>query len=169
MLLLVLPVAMVPLVAGCSTFTDTDVAASVGDADLTTDELEVLVPAVNPTAPPTSADAVRNTISIWLLVQAISDRFDQDGIEITDDVRGGATERLGDPASGLAGWAELDEATRAELVEWQSVLEVLAQQPPEYREQAIAEADVEVSPRYGWFDPGTGVVPLGLPTGTVLG
>ncbi len=161
-LVLVLPLLAATFVAGCSTISDTDVAASVGDAELTTDELEPLVPAVNPGADVTSAEAVRNTISIWLLVETMRARFADDGIEVGDDVRDGATALLSDPSSGLQGWAELDDRTRDELVEWQAVLQVLGQQPPEYRQQAVADADVQVAPRFGWFDPEIGVLPLGL-------
>jgi hypothetical protein len=165
----VVPVVAAALLAGCSAFTDTDVAARVGDAELTTDELEDLVPAVNPGVVPTSAEAVRNTISIWLLVETVSARLDDDGIEIPDGVRDQATTVLSDPAAGLQGWADLDGTTQDQLVEWQAVLEVLNTQGPEYRDEALAGADVEVAPRFGEFDPDVGVIPLGLPTDATLG
>jgi hypothetical protein len=158
----VLPFLAATLAAGCSTISDPNVAASVGDAELTTDELEPLVTAVNPGVDVTSADAVRNAISIWLLVETMRASFADDGIEVGDDVRDGAAALLSDPSSGLQGWAELDDRTRDELVEWQAVLQVLGEQPPEYRQQAVADADIEVAPRFGWFDPEVGVLPLGL-------
>ncbi len=157
-----LPLLAATLAAGCSTISDTNVAASVGDAELTTDELDALVPAVNPGIDATNADAVRNAISIWLLVETMRARFADDGIEVGEDVRDGATALLSDPSSGLQGWAELDDRTRDELVEWQAVLTVLGEQPPEYRQQAVADADVRIAPRFGWFDPEVGVLPLGL-------
>jgi hypothetical protein len=88
--------AAASLAAGCSTFSDTDVVASVGEDQLTEDELDDLLLEVGATEDDLTGtlplDVVRQSISLWVQEAAI-------GID-DDDIA--ATYALGIEESGVA-------------------------------------------------------------------
>ena len=96
-----LVLAVTCLVApACSTFTDRDDVARVGDATLTVDELEALVtpPAADtPTAqtqPEPTASSVRPAIAAWVLTEVLKDDIESRDGEVTDADRQAAETQL---------------------------------------------------------------------------
>jgi hypothetical protein len=146
--------------AGCSTV-ENDAAARVNDTELTPDDLSDLV-AVLAAGEETNADAIRSTIQTWVLVEVAGAQLEADGTDLTDDELAAATTVLTD---GLPGFADLSDATRDTLVNAQATLEVIngLTDGPAFIGLATANADIYVAPRFGQFDPESGVLPLAVP------
>jgi hypothetical protein len=160
---LLIPLTAALIAGGCSTFSGSDDVARISDAELSRSELDDIVAILRPDAPEGDAQTARDTIGFWLLIEAVRVRFEADGIEVTDADRDLATNQLSDP-DALPGFTELDDEMRDLFVDWQSVLNILSQLPPEYRDEALAEADAHVNPRFGTLQVPGSVIPLALPT-----
>jgi len=161
--LLLVPLTAVLIAGGCSTYSGGDVVARVADTELSRSELDDIIGTLRPDAPEGDAQVARDAIGFWLLIEAVRVRFEADGIEMTDADRDLATSQLSAP-NALPGFTELDNEARDLFVGWQSVLNLLTQLPPEYRDEATADADTYVNPRFGTLQVPGGVIPLALPT-----
>jgi len=141
-----LPLAAALLTAGCTTFSDGDAVARVGDQELSTDELEVYRRLVGGTPENVDdAELSRNAISIWneiqVLTQLLADSdFEPDATSIDAATQGAA--------SSVPGFAELDDPTRDLLVDYFVAIQALPELTP-------SESDVAA-----WFDQGSAATGL---------
>lgn len=114
-----LPLAAV-LVAGCTGLSDNDAVARVEQVELSSDDLTALMSALSPAnveSDPTNADAARDTISLWVRIEAAKLRLAEDGVEVGADQLDEATTQM----SGVVpGFATLPDRTRDYLVEAQA-------------------------------------------------
>ena len=164
--LLLAPLAVAALATGCSTF-DSNVVARVDDAELTNDELGDLISALPTDAPEGSAELAREIIALWTRVEAVKSAYERDDIEVTDEVRTAAAERILDPAI-FPGLEEMGTEVQDELVDWEATFVTLGDDVA-YLERALADADVWVKPRYGQHIEDGRVLPLALPTTQAAG
>ncbi|MEL6892584.1 MAG: hypothetical protein AAFP84_13365 [Actinomycetota bacterium] len=150
---------------GCATFTDADAIARVDDAELSQDLLDDLTTifgpdAQSPVGTGTSADAARNLITQWLQVSIVDGHLDEIGVDISDEARAEALATIdGDPSLD-----QVSEGARAYLLDAQAAIVTFNQLPDPQAsfESALADADIHVDARYGFFDPQFGLLPLGL-------
>lgn len=152
--------------AGCSTV-ENDASARVNDTELSPDELTDLVEVIGQPDPntgvidPTNGDTIRSTIQTWVLVEVAGAQLEADGTQLTDDELGAAETLLSD---GLPGFADLSESTRDTLVRARATIEALngLTDGPAFVQLATANADIYIDPRFGQFDPDSGVLPLAV-------
>jgi hypothetical protein len=116
---ILLAVAAATLAAGCTTFSDNDAAARVGDEELTDEMLEEIVGLVNDPetgtpGEPTSGDSVRNALTFWVRAQVLDELVDTSGLEITDDTVDGANQQ----ASQIPTYPDLTTGSQNFLVDW---------------------------------------------------
>ena len=124
-----LPLAAV-LVAGCTGLSDNNAVARVEQVELSSDELTDLMSALSPAnveSDPTNADAARDTISLWVRIEAVKLRLAQDGVEIGSDQLDEATTQM---SSIVPAFAALPDRTRDYLVEAQASFLAFESVPP---------------------------------------
>jgi hypothetical protein len=154
--------AAASLGAGCSTVdsVDSDASARVNDAELSPEDLTELVDVLSD-GQVTNGDAIRSTLSTWVLVEVAGAQFESDGTELTDDEFAAAETTL---SAGLPAFADLTESTRDTLVRAQATLEAIngLSDGAAFVELATTNADIFIDPRFGQFDPQFGVLPLAV-------
>ena len=145
--------------AGCSTV-DNDASARVNDTELRPDQLTALVD-VLAEGDVTNGDAIRSTLSTWVLVEVAGAQLEADGTQLTDDELGAAETLLSD---GVPGFADLSESTRDTLVQARATIEAIngLSDAAAFVQLATANADIYIDPRFGQFDPQAGVLPLAV-------
>jgi hypothetical protein len=116
---ILLTVAAATLAAGCTTFSDGDAAARVGDDELSDGMLGELVGLVNDPqtgepGDPNSGDSVRNALTFWVRAQILEELVDAVGIEVNAETIDGATQQ----ASQIPTYAELSPASQDFVVGW---------------------------------------------------
>jgi hypothetical protein len=167
-LTILLPVVVIlaasSLGAGCSTV-DNDVSARVNDTELSPAGLTELVD-VLAQGDVTNAEAIRNTLDIWVLIEIAGAQFEADGVELTDEELDAARSLL---TGQLTGFDALGDSTQETLVDAQATLTVLdtLEDGQSFVELATANADIYIDPRFGQFHPVDGVIPLGVVAGSV--
>lgn len=137
---ILLPLAVASLTAGCTTFSDGDAVARVGDQELSTDELEVYRKLVGGT--PENADDAqlsRDAISIWSEIQVLTQLLADSDFEPEPAAIDAATQGA---SSSVPGFAELDDSTRDLLVDYFVSIGAIAELTP---------PDDEIA---AWFDQG---------------
>ncbi len=116
---LLIPLAAA-LIAGCSNYAAPDTVARYDEAELHADELTELMSALaQPDVgyDPTDADGARNSISVWIRIEAVKQRLADDGISVTPEQVDEATVQM---SSNVPGFTELSDGTRDYLVEAQA-------------------------------------------------
>jgi hypothetical protein len=175
--LLALAVAALALFASAGCADDVSPAARIGDVKITNDQLldEVAEWVGNPAAvdPATVASTTPGSYPLELVRQLLQQRvdfelhrqeFDELGLEVDDDLRQQAlTTLFGDPAAAGDAFAAFSKAFADSFVD--DVARQIGVQNTlgdeaygAWRTKAYAEADIEVSPRYGTWDAATGQI-----------
>jgi parvulin-like peptidyl-prolyl isomerase len=113
--------------AGCATFDQNQVAASVGAAELSRDDLDALLVASTPGATgdetiDVAGDTARSVIQTWVVTQMLTDEIAAAGGSITDEDLAEATEQLRTQSG--PGFDELDPALRDLQVNQQAAVTV---------------------------------------------
>lgn len=116
---ILLTLAAATLAAGCTTFSDNDAAARVGDDELSDEMLDELVglvsdPQTGGAGDPTSGDSVRNALTFWVRAQVLEQLVDDAGVEISDTVRDEAAAQ----AVQLPMYDELSTGSQDFVVGW---------------------------------------------------
>jgi hypothetical protein len=158
LLTILLPLAAASLTAGCTTFTDNDVAARINDVEYSHEDLSGIIDAIGiPEESTSDLGTIRSVTSTLVLAAALNDYFGEQGIEITDADRDAATQGL---ASSLPTFLEASDNVRDLLVDAQAHLTVVSALPNGAQAQldAIIVADVYIDPRIGTFDSATSAV-----------
>lgn len=134
-------VAATLLAGGCSTFTDNDAVARVGDVSLSQDGLADIAPQAEgaTTGTPTTegagdveGDPVRATISNWIVTEVLADDVTARGGEVTEEDRGAARAVL----EQSPGFTDESAPRQALFVDQRAVFDVWSQLP-------IADAEME--------------------------
>lgn len=159
--LILVPLAVVVLATGCSTF-DSDVVARVDDAELTRDQLDELIQVLRP-GTDGDADTAREMINLWIAAEALESALEVDGLEIDNASVETATQAL--EGSGLL--ANLSDDLTDQFIGWQAAFEVGFAQSETYGNDAVNRAETWIKPRFGQIGDGT-VLPLALDTAPVL-
>jgi len=158
-----LPLAVVSLSAGCTTFTDDNAAARVNDIEIDHDDLadlaEFVAVANNQLPSGTDATQARNAASIWVQTTALQEFFEDEGVEVPEDLVVAAAEQL----NGLPEFGELNPSAQTLLVDFISILQYLPSIDADGSLLATAAdaADIYIDPRIGSFTSDAGVIPLG--------
>jgi len=168
--------ALVGLVgAGCAD--DVSPALRIGDTKIGNEAFldEVAEWAGNPVAidPSVLADSSPGTYPLELVRQLLQQRIDFElhnqefealGLELDDDLRDGALAALfGDPSASVEAFSAFSDEFAQQFTD-DIARQIAVEQelgPNEYnawRAEAYAEADIEVSPRYGTWDGESGQV-----------
>jgi len=158
LLTILLPLAAASLTAGCTTFTDNDVAARVNDVEYSHEDLSGIIDAIGiPEESTTDLSTIRSITSTLVLAAALNDYFGDQGIEITDADRDAATQGLED---SLPTFLEAPDDVRDLLVDAQAHLTIASglANGPQAQLDAINAADVYIDPRIGTFDSATSTV-----------
>ena len=158
LLTILLPLAAASLTAGCTTFTDNDVAARINDVEYSHEDLSGIIDAIGiPEESTSDLGTIRSVTSTLVLAAALNDYFGEQGIEITDADRDAATQGL---AGSLPTFLEAPDNVRDLLVDAQAHLTVVSAIPNGAQAQldAINVADVYIDPRIGTFDSATSAV-----------
>ena len=158
LLTILLPLAAASLTAGCTTFTDNNVAARINDIEYSHEDLSSIIDAIGiPEESTTDLGIIRSVTSTLILAAALNDYFDEQGIEITDADRVAATQSL---AGNLPTFLEATDDVRDLLVDAQAHLTIVSALPNGAQAQfeAIDAADVYIDPRIGTFDSATSAV-----------
>lgn len=120
------------IAAGCTTFTDNDDVARVGDASLGLDELASIVPpaqnvgtAATEPRGDVPAEPVRATITNWIVGEVLDDHVRARGGEVTDDDRAEARAAL----EQSPGFTAESEARQELFVDERAVLNVWSRLP----------------------------------------
>lgn len=148
--------------SSCSTFSDNDAVARVGDVELTRDALELYVhdalTVANDGEVPDqlTADAYRSIIGGWVIDELIRQKLAQDGIAITDDDRTNAQTKLD---QALAGATDVPESVTAFELDSAIAREAFGRTQAQGSLGEFANATaIEIDPRYGYWDPATGTI-----------
>ena len=158
LLTILLPLAAASLTAGCTTFTDNNVAARINDIEYSHEDLSSIIDAIGiPEESTTDLGIIRSVTSTLILAAALNDYFDEQGIEITDADRVAATQSL---AGNLPTFLEAPDGVQDLLVDAQAHLTIASALPNGAQVQldAITAADVYIDPRIGTFDSATSAV-----------
>jgi hypothetical protein len=158
LLKILLPLAAASLTAGCTTFTDNDVAARINDVEYSHEDLSGIIDAIGiPEESSNDLDTIRSVTSTLVLAGALNDYFGEQGIEITDADRDVATQGL---AGSLPTFLEATDDVQDLLVDAQAHLTIASALPNGAQAQldAINAADVYIDPRIGTFDSATSAV-----------
>jgi foldase protein PrsA len=112
-------VAAATLAAGCTTFSDNNAAARVGDDELTDEMLEELVgmipdPQTGGPGDPTSGGSVRNALTFWIRAQVLEQLVSDADLEIDTTLRDQAAQQ----ASQLTGYEQLSGDSQDFVVDW---------------------------------------------------
>lgn len=154
--------------SSCATFTEEDLAARVGDAELEEDELAAILESdlgqqLSQSAPVgglADGDIVREFLSAWIAIEAL----DQAGVADDADARATAEADLAEQL-GTTLFLDAPAALRDLLVTRTVISEAVTagEIDPVTLQPIVVEADVYVDPRYGWWDVETGTVaPFGV-------
>jgi parvulin-like peptidyl-prolyl isomerase len=154
--MLIAPLAVAVLGSACTTFSDSDAVARVGDDELGSDDLQQLVPIVDQRyalpegsdeqsaeelaeVAAADADAQRAGIGLWIQAKAVTTAADDAGVEFSETDRADATNQL---VSTFPSFSSLSDENRDLLVDFVLTIDTLG---------AIAPDDEVVAP---WFDGG---------------
>ena len=157
--MLLLPVALVSLTAGCATFSDNNVAVRVDDTSYSYDDLDTLTGAIG--MPENELESIRSFATDLVLVGAIENWLADADTPITEDDRKFGLEQA---QINVAGFAELDESRQAIFIDFFAVIDRAGTLPDIQTAviEAVANADVHIDPQIGTFDSvANAVVPLG--------
>lgn len=118
LLTILLPLVAATLAAGCTTFSDNDAAARVGDQELSDEMLGELVglvpdPQTGVAGETTDGNAVRNALTFWIQSNVLADLIGAQGIEVDDTVVDQATQQA---STQLTGFAELSSDSQEFIV-----------------------------------------------------
>jgi hypothetical protein len=158
LLTILLTLAAASLTAGCTTFTDNDVAARVNDVEYSHDDLSGIIDAIGiPEESTTDLGTIRSVATTLILAGALNDYFGEQSIKVTDADRDVATQGL---AGSLPTFLEATDDVQDLLVDAQAHLTIVSALPNGAQAQldAINAADVYIDPRIGTFDSATGAV-----------
>jgi hypothetical protein len=147
--------------SSCSTFSDNDAVARVGDVELTRDTLETFVHDFLVTAGDVpdrvAGDAYRQVIGGWVFEELIRQKLAVDGVEPTDEDRAAADAAVEANFSDFP--TEPSQAVRDFVYDselWRSVFS-RTQQQGSLGDFANA-SDIVIDPRYGYWDSASGTV-----------
>lgn len=147
--------------SSCSTFSDNDAVARVGDVELSRETLEEFINDFLSTRGDVpdqiAGDAYRQVIGGWVFEELIRQKLASDGIEASDDDRAAADEAVSADLQGLE--AEPSDAVRQFIFNSYLARTVFqrTQQDGALGEFANATS-VVVDPRYGYWDSSSGTV-----------
>jgi parvulin-like peptidyl-prolyl isomerase len=115
------------LAAGCSTFNQNRVVATVGDAELPRDDFDTLLVASTPgatagTTVEVAGDTAREVIQTWVVTEILRDEITAGGGSITDEDIAAATEQVRTQTG--PGFDDLDPALQELQVEQQAAINV---------------------------------------------
>jgi hypothetical protein len=157
--IVLLALAVATLAGGCTTFSDDNVAVRVDDTSYSHDELDDLAKAAG--LPENELESIRLFATDLVLVTAIDDWLDEAGLSVTDADREAGRLRAERDVPGLAELSEKDQTT---FTQFFAVIERAGTVPDLQTSLiiAVADADIYVDSRIGFFDPEiNAVVPLG--------
>lgn len=142
---MILPLAAALLAGGCTTFSDQDAIARVGNVELKQEQLDEILPLVTSgteVPPEAAAGATRTAISVWLEAQVFSQAVVSSGVELDQAALDESTARLSSQFAD--NFSTLSDGTRDLLVNYVTGLAELPALPrPD--ETAVA----------AWFNAGT--------------
>lgn len=136
------------VLAGCSTFSDTNAVARVNDAELSADLLDdLMVSLASPQTGPAdlmNADEARRAITIWVSAEVQAQELEARGAEIAEESRGEAAATL---AAQLPEFTTVGDEARDVLVDLVAGGATLAETAPPVSDDLVAlyERGVEVS------------------------
>ena len=148
-----LPIVLIAatLAAGCTTFSDNDAAARVGEDELSDEMLEELVglvpdPQTGTVGEPTDGNAVRNALTFWVQAKALDSMIVGNGVEVSDDTVDNATQQA---SAQVTGFTELSSGSQDFLVGYFASSAVTDQLPglddaekAEYYDQGMEESGI---------------------------
>jgi hypothetical protein len=141
LLTILLPLAATSLAAGCTTFSDNDAIARVGDVEMTDETLADFMTLVGPDAEPTAeaeTELARAAIGTWSQVQILAQLAADSDVTTPPDV----AEQSLLQAQGAPGYADLQPSTQKLVVDYFNAIDALPDLSP-------PEAEVAA-----WFDQG---------------
>lgn len=146
--------------SSCSTFSDNDAVARVGEVELSRDTLEEFVHdflATRGDVPDQVAgDAYRQVIGGWIVEELIRQKLAIDGVEPNDDDRAAAEAAV---ASDLDGLTDPSDAVREFVYDselWRAVFARTQQQGA--LGEFAGSTSIVIDPRYGYWDGSSGTV-----------